>query len=108
MELIIDEKAQKLIDKLESLHGEILFYQSFGCCDGSVPLCYVKSDFILGNNDICIAVSINGIGLWTHKNQADFYKNKTFHLSAEEGMANEYSLECECNMRFVFVSNYPL
>ena len=103
MEIIIDKKAQNLIDSLESLYGEILFYQSFGCCDGSVPLCYAKKDFTLGSNDVCIAKSANGIELWTHQSQRDFYKDKTFHLSAEEGAANEYSLECQSNMRFVLI-----
>lgn len=101
MNLIIDEKAQKLIDKLESLNGPILFYQSFGCCDGSVPLCYVKSDFRLGSNDVCIAASANGVELWTHQTQADFYQKKTFYLGVEEGMANEYSLEYGYGMCFV-------
>lgn len=103
MEMLIDDKAQALIDKLESLHGAVLFYQSFGCCDGSVPLCYAKKDFTLGSNDVCIARSDNGIELWTHQSQADFYQGRTFHLSAEEGLANEYSLEYETNMRFVVV-----
>lgn len=101
MEMLIDDKAQALIDKLESLHGAVLFYQSFGCCDGSVPLCYAKKDFTLGSNDVCIARSGNGIELWTHQSQVDFYQGRTFHLSAEEGLANEYSLEYETNMRFV-------
>ncbi|WP_104743609.1 DUF779 domain-containing protein [Helicobacter cinaedi] len=103
--IIIDEKAQALINTLESLYGAILFYQSFGCCDGSVPLCYAKSDFTLGSNDICIARSENGIELWTHQNQADFYKDKTFYLSTQEGNANEYSLEYETGMRFVWLTN---
>ena len=101
MQILIDEKAQALINTLESLYGAILFYQSFGCCDGSVPLCYAKKDFTLGSNDVCIAKSGNGIELWTHQNQADLYQGRTFHLSAEEGEANEYSLEYETNMRFV-------
>ena len=105
MNLIVDEKAQELINKLESLNGPIIFYQSFGCCDGSVPLCYAKSDFTLGSNDVCIATSVNGIELWTHQSQVDFYKDKTFHLGAEQGMANEYSLEYEYNMCFVLILN---
>ncbi|MCI5969020.1 DUF779 domain-containing protein [Helicobacter sp.] len=103
MELIIDDKAQDLIDTLKSLYGQILFYQSFGCCDGSIPLCYAKKDFTLGSNDICLASSTNGIELWTHQNQADLYKDKTFHLTAEKGIANEYSLEYELGMCFKFL-----
>ncbi len=102
MELIVNENAKTLIRELESTHGAILFYQSFGCCDGSVALCYAKKDFQLGNNDVCLA-STDGIELWTHHSQVQLYKDKIFHLSIEIGNGNEYSLEYGCGMHFVFL-----
>ena len=99
------KKHKHLLIRWKILYGAILFYQSFGCCDGSVPLCYAKSDFTLGSNDVCIATSVNGIELWTHQSQVDFYKDKTFYLSTQEGNANEYSLEYETGMRFVWLTN---
>ncbi|MGF7136936.1 uncharacterized protein (DUF779 family) [Paraburkholderia sp. EB58] len=30
--------AAELIEKLKSEHGDVLFHQSGGCCDGSAPM----------------------------------------------------------------------
>ena len=37
MEMLIDDKAQALIDKLESLHGAVLFYQSLAAAMAPCP-----------------------------------------------------------------------
>ncbi|MFX8305086.1 DUF779 domain-containing protein, partial [Acinetobacter baumannii] len=34
------EAAQALITELQGHHGELLFYQSHGCCAGSAPMCF--------------------------------------------------------------------
>ena len=47
------EAANKLIDELKKTHGDLMFHQSGGCCDGSAPMCFVaKGEFYLGNADV--------------------------------------------------------
>ena len=46
------DSADKLIDELTAEHGELMFHQSGGCCDGSAPMCYTKGEFYLGNADV--------------------------------------------------------
>lgn len=99
--LFIDSKAQKLIEKLQDNHGEIMFYQGFGCCEGSVPLCYAKKDFILGESDVCLA-SHSNIAIYTHKSQLLLYENTEFHLSTLPQNSNEYSLEYGLGEKFSF------
>ena len=41
------ESANKLIDELTAQHGELMFHQSGGCCDGSAPMCYTKRRILL-------------------------------------------------------------
>ena len=36
------DSADKLIDELTAEHGELMFHQSGGCCDGSAPMCLHK------------------------------------------------------------------
>ena len=44
--------ALALIDTLRAEHGAIMFHQSGGCCDGSSPMCYPASEFLVGDHDV--------------------------------------------------------
>lgn len=33
----VTEKAKEVIEQLREQHGELIFHQSGGCCDGSAP-----------------------------------------------------------------------
>ena len=33
-----------------------MFHQSGGCCDGSAPMCYPRSEFIVGDADVLLGV----------------------------------------------------
>lgn len=46
--------AIELIQKLKSKHGPILFHQSGGCCDGSVPICISINELSVGQSDFYI------------------------------------------------------
>ena len=37
--------ATALIDDLRAKHGNLMFHQSGGCCDGSSPMCYPAGEF---------------------------------------------------------------
>jgi uncharacterized protein (DUF779 family) len=40
----ITEEAKKVVEKLKAAHGELIFHQSGGCCDGSAPMIFEKED----------------------------------------------------------------
>ena len=44
----VTEKAKAVIDQLREKHGELMFHQSGGCCDGSAPMCFEKGEFLIG------------------------------------------------------------
>ena len=39
--IAVTPKAEAVIDQLREKHGELMFHQSGGCCDGSAPMCFV-------------------------------------------------------------------
>ncbi len=43
--------ALQLIEQLRAVHGELMFHQSGGCCDGSAPMCLAAGDLLLGDAD---------------------------------------------------------
>jgi len=47
----VTDKAKAVINELREKHGELMFHQSGGCCDGSAPMCFEKGDFLIGSRD---------------------------------------------------------
>ena len=48
------EKAIELIKMLSDKFGDLMFYQSGGCCEGTQPQCFEKGGFYLRFGDVCI------------------------------------------------------
>ena len=44
--------ALELITAITAEHGPVLFHQSGGCCDGSSPMCYPQTGFVVGDQDV--------------------------------------------------------
>jgi uncharacterized protein (DUF779 family) len=38
------DSARALIATLRAKHGDLMFHQSGGCCDGSTPMCYPREN----------------------------------------------------------------
>lgn len=102
MKISFDEKAKKLLEKLQDEYGELLFYQSFGCCEGTVPLCYTKKDFKIGNNDICLEKN-NLFEFYLHRTQVPHYENTALLISTKNKNGSEFSLEYGSGECFEFI-----
>ncbi len=48
----ITDAAKAVIDTLTAKHGELMFHQSGGCCDGSSPMCFPKGELMINETDI--------------------------------------------------------
>lgn len=95
--------ALALIDKLTAQHGEIIFLQSGGCCEGSGPLCIPKNEFHPSPSDVVLGV------LGTEK-KATFYmgdshftfaENMHTILDAQPGSSGSFSLDCGSGFAFI-------
>ncbi len=95
--------ALALIDKLTAEHGEIIFLQSGGCCEGSGPLCMPKNEFHASTSDVILGV------LGTEK-KATFYmgdshftfaENMHTILDAQPGSSGSFSLDCGSGFAFI-------
>ncbi|WP_027169464.1 DUF779 domain-containing protein [Mesorhizobium sp. WSM3224] len=55
-------------------HGPVLFHQSGGCCDGSSPMCYPRTGFIVSDQDVLLGhiaeapfyIGASQFGAWKH------------------------------------------
>ncbi|WP_438961890.1 DUF779 domain-containing protein [Nonlabens sp.] len=93
-------KALNLISKLKRTHGELMFYQAGGCCEGTQPQCFEKGGFYLRTNDVLIG-SIDGCEFWVDRDLFEYWKYSHFTLDVLDGFgAGGFSLETSLNKTF--------
>ena len=94
------EKAVELIKILQQKHGELMFYQAGGCCEGTQPQCFEKGGFYLRNEDVCIG-QISGFDFWVDKDLFEYWKHAHFTLDVIDGFgAGGFSLETPMKKTF--------
>lgn len=99
----VSDKAKAVIDKLRDKHGELIFHQSGGCCDGSAPMCFEKGDFLIGSRDLCLG-EIHGCKFYMASDQFEYYKNMHIMVDVSEGRGSSFSLEIPLGLRFMAIS----
>lgn len=99
----VTERAKAVIEQLKQHHGDLMFHQSGGCCDGSAPMCFAKGDFLVGSRDICLG-EIEGCSFYMAADQYEYYKNSHIVVDVSEGRGSSFSLEIPLGLRFMAVS----
>ena len=99
----VTEKAKAVIDQLKQKHGDLMFHQSGGCCDGSSPMCFAKGDFMVGSRDLCLG-EIEGCRFYMAADQFEYYKNSHIVVDVTQGRGSSFSLEIPLGLRFMAVS----
>ncbi|MCH9771717.1 MAG: DUF779 domain-containing protein [Betaproteobacteria bacterium] len=97
------DKADKLIDELREVHGDLMFHQSGGCCDGSAPMCFPKGEFYLGNSDVEVGI-VNNVPFYMSAEQFEYWEHTHLTLDAIKGTGGQFSLERPTGLRFIIRS----
>jgi len=98
--VLITEAAAKMVDKLRTLHGDLLFHQSGGCCDGSAPMCYPSGEFRVGAQDVFLGV-IAGTPFYIGAAQFEYWKHTQLTIDVVPGRGAGFSLEAPEGVRFL-------
>jgi uncharacterized protein (DUF779 family) len=101
--LSVTDKAKDVIDQLREKHGDLMFHQSGGCCDGSAPMCFAKGEFLLGSRDLCLG-EIHGCKFYMAADQFEYYKNMHITIDVSKGRGSSFSLEIPLGVRFMAIS----
>jgi uncharacterized protein len=94
------QAALQLIDELRSLHGDLMFHQSGGCCDGSSPMCYPRGEFLIGDYDVELG-SIGGQPFYIGGDQYEYWKHTQLIIDVVPGRGGMFSLEGPLGRRFL-------
>ena len=95
--------AAEVIDQLRKEHGELMFHQSGGCCDGSSPMCFPKGDLMLNETDVWLG-KIHGCDFYMANDQFVYWKHTQLTIDVTKGRGSSFSLEIPLGLRFVIKS----
>ena len=70
----ITKEATAVVEALKVKHGELIFHQSGGCCDGSAPMIFEKDDMYLDESDILLG-SVAGVNFYMNQDQFEYWKH---------------------------------
>ena len=99
----ITPRAIEILNQVRQKHGEIIFHQSGGCCDGSAPMCLKKEEFLIGSRDIFLG-EIDHCSFYIAPDQFSYFKNTHITIDVVEGRGASFSLEIPLGYRFIAVS----
>ena len=92
--------AQALIGRLRRKHGEILFYQSHGCCAGSAPMCFTVQELRLNEDDRRLG-EVAGVPVYASLAQCDYLAGLEMTLDVAPGNSGSFGLEDGSGEHFV-------
>lgn len=100
---ITDNKAAEIVKQLKEKHGELIFHQSGGCCDGSAPMILEKEDMYLDDSDMLLG-QLEGVNYYMNQDQFEYWKHTHLTVDITEGRGSSFSLEIPLGLRFIIHS----
>lgn len=102
-QVLATDAAIELMAKLHDKHGDLMFHQSGGCCDGSSPMCYPRGEFLVGDSDVLIG-TLGGTPFYISRSQFEYWKHTQLILDVVPGRGGMFSLENPEGVRFLIRS----
>lgn len=90
--VLATQAALDLLGRLRAQYGDILIHQSGGCCDGSSPMCYPVSDFLVGDRDVRLG-EIGQVPVFISASQFEVWKHTQLIIDVVDGRGGMFSLD---------------
>ncbi len=83
--------ALEAIAQLSAERGQVMFFQSGGCCDGSLPMCFAVGEFRIGSHDVLLG-DVGGCPFYMDGRQFQVWKHTQLILDVGMGEPEGFSL----------------
>ncbi|WP_402464149.1 DUF779 domain-containing protein [Isoptericola aurantiacus] len=111
----VTDAAAELLARLRRRHGDLMFHQSGGCCDGSSPMCFPAGDFLTGDADVHLGdltVADGGtddpgtftVPVWMSRAQFEYWSHTHLTIDVVPGRGAGFSVEAPEGVRFLIRS----
>ena len=85
------EPALRALDRLTAAHGELMLFQSGGCCDGSSPICLPRGELPVGPGDRLLG-HVGGTPMYIDDEQDRRWNRPRFVIDLAPGAPEGFSL----------------
>src|SRR5665213_3621417 len=92
--------ALAAIMDLVGRRGPLMFFQSGGCCDGSLPMCFDDGELVIGDHDILLG-TVGGCPFYMDHRQFAAWKHTQLMLDVSDGLPEGFSLPAGADGHFV-------
>ena len=89
-----------MLRQLKAAHGDLMFHQSGGCCDGSSPMCYPARGFKVGQRDVHLG-EVDGVPVYIGALQYEVWRHTQLLIDVVPGRGGGFSLEAPLGVRFL-------
>jgi len=98
--VIATPAALEAIDGLVGGRGPLLFFQSGGCCDGSLPMCFEDGEFKIGTHDVLLG-TVGGCPFYMDHRQFAAWAHTQLILDVGAGEPEGFSLAAGPDRHFI-------
>jgi uncharacterized protein (DUF779 family) len=91
------------IAQLIAERGLVMFFQSGGCCDGSMPMCFADGEFVIGSHDVRLG-EVGGCPFYIDARQFNAWKHTQLILDVSIGEPEGFSLAAGEDRHFIIRS----
>ena len=98
--VVATPQALEAIEGLLRQYGKILFYQSGGCCEGSLPMCFEEGEFLIADQDVLLG-EVGGCLFYIDFRQYEVWKHTQLILDVGQGDPEGFSLPAGEGRHFV-------
>jgi uncharacterized protein (DUF779 family) len=95
--------ALEAIAHVIAVRGPVMFFQSGGCCDGSLPMCFEEGEFVIGAHDVLLGL-LGSCPFYIDARQYEVWKHTQLVLDVSEGAPEGFSLAAGDDQHFVIRS----
>jgi len=101
--VIATPEALEAVARLVAERGPVLFFQSGGCCDGSLPLCFDEGELLISDRDVLLG-TVGGCPFYIDARQHEVWKHTQLILDVAAGEPEGFSLPAFGDRHFVIRS----
>ena len=98
--VVAEPAALDAIARLVVERGPVMFFQSGGCCDGSLPMCFDDGEFIIGDHDVLLG-HVGGAPFYIDARQYEAWKHTQLILDVGAGEPEGFSLAAGDDQHFI-------
>ena len=101
--VIASPVALDAIHELVREVGPVMFFQSGGCCDGSLPICFNDGEFVVSDHDVLLG-RVGQCPFYIDHRQYEAWKHTQLILDVVPGRGGMFSLDNAEGVRFLIRS----